>query len=195
MSNELIALGGIALAIIGAAAYARYTGNEASVDTDGDGEDELTFGDDNDDENTETGTTEKGCAENDSALHSGEDSEDGVSPQASSETADSVVAEGEEVQHRLENAENDDDDDKTNAEPAANDGDVSETVDVNVPEALTDIDGIGGAYAERLKAGGFDTPEDVYYASDENLTDVDGVGTSIVNTLRTEIGGIDHDNE
>lgn len=65
---EVVAIGGTILAIGSAAIYSHFTGNEVSVDTDGDGEDELTFeGDtnvaetpDEDDYETEPTTTAVG---------------------------------------------------------------------------------------------------------------------------------------
>jgi len=54
---EVVAIGGTILAIVGAAAYSHFTGNEASVDTDGDGEPELTFEGDEPENDYETEPT------------------------------------------------------------------------------------------------------------------------------------------
>lgn len=59
-------------------------------------------------------------------------------------------------------------------------------------DALEDVDGIGPTRAEQLQSDGFETPEDLYYASDAALKDVKGFGDRAVEYIRDDIGGIDY---
>jgi predicted flap endonuclease-1-like 5' DNA nuclease len=76
--------------------------------------------------------------------------------------------------------------------------DVDEQSDPT-PEAVTEKDGleaikgIGETRAATLENDGFETPEDIYYASDDNLLDVTGLGPRAVEYIRDDIGGIDHE--
>lgn len=60
---------------------------------------------------------------------------------------------------------------------------------------LTDVKGIQATRAKELREAGYDTPADLYYASDENLTDVHQVGKYTVEQIRSDIGGIDNDEQ
>jgi len=62
-------------------------------------------------------------------------------------------------------------------------------------ESVEDIKGIGPSRADDLADAGFDTPEDIYYASDENLEAVTGIGPHAVSQMREDIGSIGDDAE
>jgi large subunit ribosomal protein L32e len=63
-------------------------------------------------------------------------------------------------------------------------------------DSLTDIKGVQETRAENLREAGFETPADVYFASDENLEAVHQLGATSVQQIRDDIGGIDYeDNE
>jgi predicted flap endonuclease-1-like 5' DNA nuclease len=60
-------------------------------------------------------------------------------------------------------------------------------------DSLTDIKGVQETRAENLREAGFDTPADVYFASDENLEAVHQLGPTSVQQIREDIGGIDYE--
>jgi predicted flap endonuclease-1-like 5' DNA nuclease len=68
-----------------------------------------------------------------------------------------------------------------------------------VPEHLTDVDsltdikGVQETRAENLREAGFETPADLYFASDENLEAIHQLGPTSVQQIREDIGGIDYD--
>lgn len=55
-------------------------------------------------------------------------------------------------------------------------------------ESLTDVTGIGATRAEDLKASGFHTAVDLYFAADEELKNVHGIGDLTVSQIRDDIG-------
>jgi predicted flap endonuclease-1-like 5' DNA nuclease len=71
---------------------------------------------------------------------------------------------------------------------------VEEGIELAV-DALEDVDGIGPTRADTLRGDGFETPEDLYYASDAALKDVKGFGDRAVEYIREDIGGIDYSDE
>lgn len=58
---------------------------------------------------------------------------------------------------------------------------------------LDQITGIGPSRSEDLKAAGFDTAADLYYAADDNITAVSGIGDHALGLIREDIGGIDYE--
>lgn len=60
-------------------------------------------------------------------------------------------------------------------------------------DTLEDVNGIGPYLSEQLQQDGFETPEDLYYASDAALEDVKGFGERTIGMVRDDIGGIDYD--
>ena len=60
-------------------------------------------------------------------------------------------------------------------------------------ENLADVNGIGPQRAEWLRGEGYETPADLYYATDENLEAVHGFGPKSVGHIRDDIGGVDMD--
>lgn len=53
---------------------------------------------------------------------------------------------------------------------------------------LTDIKGVGNTKADALRGEGYESPEDVYLASDGDLVRVVGIGPSVVEQIRSDIG-------
>lgn len=137
----VVGIGATVAALGGAAAYSYFTGNEAAVDTDGDGEDEVTF--------------------------SGN------------------VAETPEDDPREE---------ETDKPPMYEEEPTETAVGPDLEaEALEDVTGVGPTRADDLREAEFETPEDLYYASDENLADVHGIGSLTISQIRGDIGGIDYE--
>lgn len=62
-----------------------------------------------------------------------------------------------------------------------------------IGEDLAQITGIGPARAEDLRAEGFESAADLYYATDENVTDVSGIGSHALDQIRGDVGGIDYE--
>lgn len=62
---------------------------------------------------------------------------------------------------------------------------------VEAKDGLEDVKGVGGTRAEDLADEGFETPADLYYASDENLLDVHGIGDLTVSQIREDIGSVE----
>lgn len=58
---------------------------------------------------------------------------------------------------------------------------------------LTEITGIGETKADTLVEEGFETANELYFASDENLTDVTGIGSHVLDQIRGDIGSFDSD--
>ncbi len=58
---------------------------------------------------------------------------------------------------------------------------------------LTNVKGIGETRAESFREEGFETPDDLYYATDENLCEVNGIGDLTVSQIRDDIGSVDED--
>jgi predicted flap endonuclease-1-like 5' DNA nuclease len=63
--------------------------------------------------------------------------------------------------------------------------------EVKETDGLTEITGIQETRAQTLREAGFETPEDLYYASDENLEAVNGFGEYTVSQIRDDIGSVD----
>lgn len=153
-----VIVGGVVagVGVLTAAGYAYLTGDDASagVDVDNDGEDEVSY--------TFEGNNEEAKI--------GEERADGV--------PESVEYEG---------------DTKVPSE-VADDGTVHPSDPtpevVSEKSGLIDIKGIGPTRAETLTDEGFETPEDIYYASDENLEGVNGIGPKAVSQIRDDIGSI-----
>lgn len=58
---------------------------------------------------------------------------------------------------------------------------------------MTDVKGIGPTRAERLREAGYESVEDLYYASDAGLGDVKGIGDLAISHIREDIGAVDSD--
>lgn len=58
-------------------------------------------------------------------------------------------------------------------------------------DGLGDVKGIGGTRASALADAGFETAEDLYFATDEALEAVDGIGSYTVGQIREDIGSAD----
>lgn len=50
--------------------------------------------------------------------------------------------------------------------------------------SLEDLDGVGSDLAKRLKAAGYQTPEDLHAASDDELIAIDGIGPKKLRDIR-----------
>jgi len=79
-----------------------------------------------------------------------------------------------------------------NDDAEAND-DYTDTSEDPVPEKddLTDVKGIGPTRKASFVAADYETPTDLYYASDDNLLNVDGIGERSLGMIREDIGTID----
>jgi predicted flap endonuclease-1-like 5' DNA nuclease len=62
---------------------------------------------------------------------------------------------------------------------------------VEAGEDLTEVKGIGPTKAESLEAVGFETPSELYFASDSELQNATGVGPGVVAQIRDDIGHVD----
>lgn len=155
-----------AAGIAAAAGYAYFTGNDASAGVDVDGDGEN---------------------EADFEFEGGNDYQpaDGLDTGAAAEdtNADFAAAEG-------------------GGSATAHDvsGDVEEQADptpdaVAEKDGLDDIKGVGPTRANSLADAGFESPEDIYYASDENLEGVHGIGPHAVSQMREDIGSIEDEAE
>lgn len=149
--------------VLTAAGYAYLSGDDASagVDIDNDGDNEASY-------------TFEGNDNNDHQAADGLDVGASADAPIEADSTDSaeVGAEAED----------------TNA-------DVEEQADptlevVAEKKSVEDIKGIGPSRADDLADEGFDTPEDIYYASDENLEGVNGIGPHAVSQMREDIGSI-----
>jgi predicted flap endonuclease-1-like 5' DNA nuclease len=66
--------------------------------------------------------------------------------------------------------------------------------EVTEKDSLEDVTGVGPTRATALQDAGYDTPADLYYASDENLEAVHGIGPRAVSNIRKDIGGVGEGN-
>jgi len=175
----IVTVGGIAIAIASAAIYSAYTGNSASVDYDDDGNDEVTFGGESDDEETETdgGTvlTEE----------TGEQIETSPSPYNNTPPQDGYI--NDEDTAETTDPPRSERTDFTTAEPPTS---VQE-----IGENLASIRGIGPNRADTFREAGFDTATDLWFASDERILDVYGIGDRALTQIRSDIGSFDDDSE
>jgi predicted flap endonuclease-1-like 5' DNA nuclease len=83
--------------------------------------------------------------------------------------------------------------DSTETEYTGYDVDVDPEYDEPDIEAedLTDVKGVGPTRADKLRDNDFDTPEDLYFATDENIEAVDTFGPHVVSQIREDIGSVD----
>jgi hypothetical protein len=88
--------------------------------------------------------------------------------------------------------EDDISEDETTVEDVENETDPTPD-EVAERENLADVNGIGPQRAEWLRGEGYETPADLYYATDENLEAVHGFGPKAVGHIRDDIGGVDMD--
>jgi len=70
--------------------------------------------------------------------------------------------------------------------------DESPNVDIDA-EDLVDVKGIAETRAETLRENDFETPKDLYFATDENIEAVDGFGPHVVRQIREDIGSVDEE--
>jgi len=63
------------------------------------------------------------------------------------------------------------------------------------PQELTDIGGVGESTAEALREAGFETVADVRAAAEDELTEVPGVGAALAARIKTDLGGVDVEEE
>jgi hypothetical protein len=148
-----------------AAAYAYFTGNDASagIDIDDDGTDEASVNFEG--ENSSSGDDATTGDSGDDSPVNGYQSADGL---------DVGVADGEpSVSEDVER--------QADPTPDA----VAEKDD------LEDVKGIGPTRADDLHNAGYETPADLYYASDDNLEAVHGLGPRAVENIRSDIGSVD----
>ncbi len=58
-------------------------------------------------------------------------------------------------------------------------------------EELTDISGVGEAKADALRAGGYETVEQVRAASQDDLAEVEGIGMALAARIKADVGGLE----
>jgi len=70
--------------------------------------------------------------------------------------------------------------------------DYADTSENPLPDKddLTDVKGVGPTRKASFVAADYETPEDLYYASDDNLLDVDGIGERSLGMIREDIGSV-----
>lgn len=66
---------------------------------------------------------------------------------------------------------------------------------VDIGDDLEDIKGIGPQRARTLKGEGFFIATDLYFVSDEQLMELSGFGSQAVEYIRSDIGGIDYEDD
>jgi len=160
----VLTVGGVVLAIAGAATYSALTGNSASVDYDDDGTDEITF----------DGDTESAGYEGDQAIDPAYNEQIETEPSPYNNTPPEDGYGGT----------NDEDSDPNEVMSVETPTSVQE-----IGEDLESITGIGPTRAEDFRAAGFETAEDLWVAGDDALRTVDGIGPRGVEQIRSDIGG------
>jgi predicted flap endonuclease-1-like 5' DNA nuclease len=169
----VLTVGGVALAIAGAAAYSALTGNSASVDYDDDGNDEITFDGDSD--------TESGGYEGDQAIDPAYNNQIETEPSPYNNTPP---------------------EDRYGGTDEENDEYPNEAMSVEIPtsvqeigENLASIRGIGPNRADTFRQAGFETAEDLWAASDEEILAVHGIGDRALTQIRGDVGRADANSE
>jgi len=62
-------------------------------------------------------------------------------------------------------------------------------------QELEDIGGVGASKADALREAGYETVEDVQAASQSELADVDGIGNALAARIKSEVGGLEVEEE
>jgi len=166
-TDVLITVGGVAIAVAGAAVYSYVSGNSASVDLDDDGNDEVTFGVDQQIHGTSSGTRRGGDSDGPEFVERQPTDGELAGTNAAYESG-SVTAE-------------------TSAIDPSHDNRTPERI-AAIGSDLQSINGIGPVRASSFTAAGFETAEDLYYSADESLLDVDGIGERALSQIREDVG-------
>jgi predicted flap endonuclease-1-like 5' DNA nuclease len=161
----VLTVGGIALAIGGAAAYSALTGKSASVDYDDDGNDEITFDGDSD--------AESGGYEGDQAVDPAYNEQIETEPSPYNNTPTSV----------------------TDRSPSPNRSHEADPDVQEIGENLASIRGIGPNRADTFRQAGFETAEDLWAASDDEILAVHGIGDRALTQIRGDVGRADANSE
>jgi len=72
-------------------------------------------------------------------------------------------------------------------EPAA----AEEAAELDLPDSLEDISGVGASKADALREAGYETPRDVAAASQEALAEVEGVGKALAARIKADVGDVE----
>ena len=102
-------------------------------------------------------------------------------PEAEAEEAEGEDAETEEDETEAAEPE------PVEEEPA----EAEEAPELDLPESLEDISGVGASKADALREAGYETPRDVAAASQEALAEVEGVGKALAARIKADVGDVE----
>ena len=112
------------------------------------------------------------------------DVEESAEDEAEVEADDDAAEEPETEQVEEETA----DDEEREAEPAEEStGDADE---LDLPETLDDISGVGASKADALREAGYESPRDVAAASQDELAEVEGIGKALAARIKADVGDV-----
>ena len=77
--------------------------------------------------------------------------------------------------------------DEEEPEPA----EAEEAAELDLPDSLEDISGVGASKADALREAGYETPRDVAAASQEALAEVEGVGKALAARIKADVGDVE----
>ena len=78
-----------------------------------------------------------------------------------------------------------------NTTPPEYETEADSTVPDSLPESLEDVTGIGPSKAEKLRSVGYESPEDLYNASDSELESINTFGPAVVEQIRGDVGSVE----
>ena len=114
------------------------------------------------------------------------------------EAADEAVAEEDEAAVSDEGGA---DEPEAGAEQVEDAGGLAETeaveeadelsVELDLPESLEDVSGVGAAKAEALREAGYETPRDLAAASQADIAEVEGVGKALAARIKADVGDVE----
>ena len=114
------------------------------------------------------------------AAEEAEDEETEAEPEVEAEEAEE--ADVEEAEEETTEAEP-----EGEPEPA----EAEEAPELDLPDSLEDISGVGASKADALREAGYETPRDVAAATQETLAEVEGIGKALAARIKADVGDVE----
>ena len=130
-------------------------------------------------------------AEADEADAAEESEDEEAVPEVEAEEPEEADVEEAEEEAEPDEAEEEPAEVEPEAEEEPEPAEPEEAPELDLPDSLEDISGVGASKADALREAGYETPRDVAAASQEKLADVEGIGKALAARIKADVGDVE----